>query len=84
MERQRRDCKHCGKRLVAIGSSRRNGSSTRDWGTRKYHKKCWLELRDLSYCARLSSGLCILCDKPVEKPSNYSACNACMSEPRSW
>jgi len=37
-------CKRCGKPLVAIGNSRRNGKPHRDWKTREYHKKCWLNL----------------------------------------
>ena len=37
-------CVGCGKPLVAIGNSRKNGKAHNDWPTRKYHKKCWREL----------------------------------------
>lgn len=41
------DCSHCGKPLVSIGTSRKNGKATHnDWGTRTLHKKCWMELKD--------------------------------------
>ena len=34
-------CEFCGKSLVAIHSSRKNGKLGKDWDSRKYHKKCW-------------------------------------------
>lgn len=45
------NCQRCGKKLVAIGSSRKNGTEffgktkagSKDWATRKYHKKCWAD-----------------------------------------
>ena len=41
------NCEHCGKPLVPIGTSRKNGKATHnDWGTRRLHKKCWMELKD--------------------------------------
>lgn len=50
------NCTHCGKVLVTIGKSRENGKNfstyktkqnnfNHDWDTRKYHKKCWLEIK---------------------------------------
>lgn len=38
-------CHSCCGRLVAIGNSRVNGRDHDDWGTRKYHKKCWLAIK---------------------------------------
>jgi hypothetical protein len=35
-------CLLCGKYLRAIGHSRLNGRPHKDWFSRKYHKKCWL------------------------------------------
>jgi len=35
-------CGHCGRKLIPIGSSRKNGGTTTDWEKRKFHKKCWL------------------------------------------
>ena len=37
-------CLHCRKALQPIGSARINGAPHKDWGSRKYHKKCWKEL----------------------------------------
>ncbi len=37
-------CLHCRKALQPIGSARMNGAPHKDWGSRKYHKKCWKEL----------------------------------------
>lgn len=34
-------CLHCQKKLVPIGSARKNGKNHCDWPTRQYHKKCW-------------------------------------------
>ena len=39
-------CESCGYRLMSVGKSRRNGKLHNDWATRKYHKKCWNELRE--------------------------------------
>ncbi len=36
-------CHHCLGRLVPIGNARANGKAHGDWGTRRYHKKCWRE-----------------------------------------
>lgn len=38
-------CHRCCKKLVPIGTSRENGADHSDWPTRKYHKKCWKELK---------------------------------------
>ncbi len=40
-------CTHCNKPIVAFGKSRKNGTKTEDWSTRKLHKKCWKELKEL-------------------------------------
>lgn len=41
-----RNCQRCHKKLVPIGGARDNGSSSHDdWSTRKYHKKCWKEMK---------------------------------------
>ena len=39
-------CQCCFKKLVPIGNSRANGASHDDWDGRKYHKKCWMEMKD--------------------------------------
>ena len=40
-------CERCGKALVSIGTSRKNGKRYHDdWSTRKYHKRCWKEMQD--------------------------------------
>lgn len=40
------ECTLCGKPLVSIGTSRKNGKATHnDWGTRRLHKKCWVEIK---------------------------------------
>ena len=36
-------CEFCGKSLVAIHSSRKNGKLGKDWDSRRFHKKCWKE-----------------------------------------
>ena len=51
-------CLKCGNTLVRIGSGRTGGRILNnhtgdDWGTRKYHKKCWKELREESAFDRL-------------------------------
>jgi ATP-dependent DNA helicase RecQ len=38
-------CLSCGRTLVAVGSARSKGAKHDDWGTRKYHKKCWKEIK---------------------------------------
>lgn len=56
-------CKLCNKALVAIGRSRKNGKNHKDWTTRKYHKKCWIEGNNtykICYCKS--------CGKRVEIP----------------
>lgn len=42
-------CQYCGGRLQPIGHDRLNGRDHPDWPTRKYHKKCWKEMRDNGY-----------------------------------
>lgn len=38
------NCDRCAKRLVPVGTSRKNGVQHHDdWNTRRLHKKCWLE-----------------------------------------
>jgi hypothetical protein len=40
------ECQWCGRKLVPIGSARANGSHRyEDWSTRRYHKKCYRELK---------------------------------------
>lgn len=40
-------CEYCGGTLVAIGRERANGKRSHDdWETRRYHKKCWKEMKD--------------------------------------
>lgn len=34
-------CLLCGKTIVAVGKSRKNGKNHDDWDTRQYHKKCY-------------------------------------------
>ena len=41
-------CLECGGRLRAIGRSRSNGRAHDDWPGRKYHKKCYKEMRQLA------------------------------------
>ena len=42
---EKRLCFSCMKRLVSIGTSRKNGKrSHKDWNTREFHKKCWKDL----------------------------------------
>ena len=38
-------CLHCNRAMVAIGDKRANGGMTNEWETRKYHKKCFKEIR---------------------------------------
>ena len=38
-------CDHCEGKLVPVGSSRANGANHDDWDSRRYHKKCWKELK---------------------------------------
>ena len=37
-------CLACHKKLVPIGTSRKNGKNHADWRNRQYHKACWKEL----------------------------------------
>lgn len=44
-------CVECDKTLRLIGNERKNGKSInntngKDWGTRKYHKKCWKLIKE--------------------------------------
>ena len=41
---QNKLCGECFKPLVPIGHDRKNGASHADWKTRKYHKRCWMDL----------------------------------------
>lgn len=34
-------CLRCKRKLVPIGSARKNGANHKDWNTRKYHKGCY-------------------------------------------
>ena len=34
-------CWHCGRKLVPIGTSRKNGAAHHDWDGRYLHKTCW-------------------------------------------
>jgi exopolysaccharide biosynthesis protein len=45
------DCEYCGKPLKAIGMQRSNGklfsaNYSRDWSSRKYHKKCYKLIKE--------------------------------------
>lgn len=51
-----KDCERCGKVLVSIGNNRENGKNfstykskktnfNADWDTRRFHKKCWIEIK---------------------------------------
>jgi bloom syndrome protein len=43
---KRPECKHCHKTLLPIGTARVNGKPTHgDWGSREYHKKCYLLIK---------------------------------------
>jgi hypothetical protein len=44
-KRLARKCAECGRPLVPIGRARANGKAHEDWGARRLHKKCWLELQ---------------------------------------
>jgi hypothetical protein len=37
-------CNHCLKSIVAIGHGRKNGKNHNEWNSRKYHKKCYIEV----------------------------------------
>ena len=51
-KKETRKCQHCGGTLRAIGRQRKNGrprymgASFDDWSTRKYHKKCYKEVKE--------------------------------------
>jgi hypothetical protein len=50
-------CELCKKKLVAIGRDRSRGKKTHtDWKTRKYHKKCYIIIKDRELLDRLYSG----------------------------
>lgn len=39
------NCIRCNKKLVPIADKRKNGTTRHnDWNSRKYHKKCYLEI----------------------------------------
>ena len=45
-----RVCEHCGKGLKAIGTDRKGGKEIKtgyvaDWSDRKYHKRCFKEIK---------------------------------------
>jgi hypothetical protein len=55
MEKEKKLCVHCGKSLPKIGTDRKNGklynkydltAFSKDWASRKYHKKCYKEYQD--------------------------------------
>lgn len=46
-------CLHCKKSIVAFGNARKNGCDRKDWDTRRYHVKCWKELKDYAYMRQL-------------------------------
>ena len=42
-------CFECFRPLVPVGTSRANGAWHDDWGTRRFHKRCWASIgRDSS------------------------------------
>ena len=66
-------CSWCGGVLVAVGSARANGADHDDWSTRKLHKRCYKEKKEveqeeevaavyaaLRLKAGLSSGRCLI------------------------
>lgn len=49
IKKEKKKCLYCNKTLVAIGNKRLNGKlSITDWENRKYHKKCYLEKKNLT------------------------------------
>ncbi len=40
-------CTWCGGVLVAVGSARANGADHDDWSTRKLHKRCYKEKKEV-------------------------------------
>ena len=45
------NCEYCNKPLKKIGNNRKNGkhftaNNGNDWNERKYHKKCYKEVKD--------------------------------------
>lgn len=41
-------CQYCKKKLVPIGKARKKGKRTHnDWDTRKYHKKCFIKIKEI-------------------------------------
>lgn len=38
-------CHYCWRRLVPIGSARKNGKAHEDWESRRMHKGCWALLQ---------------------------------------
>eukprot|EP01048_Picozoa_sp_COSAG05_P008754 COSAG05_NODE_684_length_7947_cov_117.612603_7_plen_74_part_00 len=53
VKKETRKCQHCGGTLRVIGRQRKNGKpsytghSFDDWSQRKYHKKCYREVKEL-------------------------------------
>jgi len=43
---QQGHCLLCKNKLVSIGSRRVNGAYHDDWDSRKYHKKCWKQIKN--------------------------------------
>ena len=42
---EKKKCKHCGKSIRAMGTSRKDGGNGYDdWSGREYHKKCYKEV----------------------------------------
>tara|TARA_R100000988_G_C3959778_1_gene145541 strand:- start:107 stop:352 length:246 start_codon:yes stop_codon:yes gene_type:complete len=46
-EKPKGHCTWCGGILVAVGSARANGADHDDWSTRKLHKRCYKEKKEV-------------------------------------
>lgn len=56
------DCEYCGKPLKKIGFDRSNGrlysgNNGKDWDGRKYHKKCYKEVKEREQVMRMLDDL---------------------------
>ena len=56
------DCEHCGRPLKKIGYDRSNGrlytgNGGKDWKNRKYHKKCYKEVKEREKINRMIENL---------------------------
>lgn len=45
MDFSKKKCEYCGRSLVAIGKSRKNGKNHSDWESRNLHKGCWCKIK---------------------------------------